>query len=389
MVDPSILERAGRRIRVGIVGGGIGSAIGATHLIALRADGLAELSAGAMSTDPDRARASARAQLVPSDRQYASWEQMLEREIRRDDSIDTVVIATPPRHHREIAEAFLNAGIGVVCEKPMTATVCEAESLAGTVAQSEAPFALTHCYTGYPMIREMRALIRRDAIGTCTMVDGEFAIGTTSLLTEPPDPRERHWNLRPEQMGKYVLLGEVGSHIHNLAEFVTRQRVTAVRARFDTIAERRDVFDNAYANVEFSGGAVGRFWSSYVAAGQDHALSIRTFGTHGSLAWSQEDPEYLWLRRPGEPAIRYSRNSPSTTTASQSSSRVPVGHPEGYLMAFANIYRDFFTAQLEALAGIMAPAGDQLLPGADDGLRTLRFIDAAARSNETQAEVRL
>jgi predicted dehydrogenase len=384
-----LLERLGRRARLGLVGGGLDSVIGNTHLLALRADGLADLVAGALSINPEVAEASARALLLPHDRSYANWQDMLADERARPDGVDAVVVITPPQFHAEISEAFLSAGVHVLCEKPMTATVDEAERLARAVAGGSALFAVTHCYTGYPLVREARQLIRAGAIGQVRLIEGQFACGEPGVLREPADASTRHWRFRQGSMGKASVLGEVGSHAHNIVEYVTGQRVTDVSAQLSTIAARREVYDNAYLTVRFDGGAVGRLWSSFVAAGNEHGLEFRIFGDDGSLHWRQEDPEYLWQLRPGQAATRISRGIDETSETSRAATRVRPGHPEGYLMAFATIYRDFLTAVLKTLLNEDATIDLALLPSAEDGLSTIRLIQAAVTSHDSGAATRL
>lgn len=389
MSSISALVRAGRRVRLGIIGGGLDSVIGSTHLVAYRIDGLADLVAGAMSIDPAVARASANAQLIPADRQYTTWQEMLDRESNREDRVDVVVVITPPQFHGEISEAFLKAGISVLCEKPMTSNLEQAQSLASVANASDALFGLTHCYTGYPLAREMRSLVRSGALGRVTLIDGEFAAGDPGVLREPEDAARRHWHFKPSAMGKAVVLGEVGTHVHNLAEFITGARARTVTARLDTIAARREVYDNAYLNIEFTDGTIGRLWSSFVAAGHDHGLKLRIFGDTGSLHWNQEDPEYLTLLRPGEAAVRIARGLDSTSKEAQSATRIRPGHPEGYLMAFANIYKDFFSAQLERIAGGDGALDMALVPSAQDGVSTLKLIEASVTSHDTESTVTL
>ncbi|GAA0730636.1 Gfo/Idh/MocA family oxidoreductase [Dactylosporangium roseum] len=382
MAAATILEQVGRRVRLGLVGGGIDSVIGATHLLALRADGLADVVAGALSIDPQVGAASARALLLDPARGYPTWQAMLAAERDRADGIDAVVVITPPQSHAEIASAFLDAGIHVLCEKPMTSTAEEADRLVATVASRAALFAVTHCYTGYPMVRQARAMIRSGAIGAVRLVEGQFASGEPGVLREPADPAQRHWRFRRSSMGPASVLGEVGTHAHNIVEYVTGQRVVEVSAHLSTIAEGREVYDNAYLTVEFDGGAVGRLWSSFVAAGNEHGLEFKVFGTDGSLHWRQEEPEHLWLLRPGEAATRITRGLDSNDADSLSATRIRPGHPEGYLMAFAAIYRDFLTGVLRAVAGQDEQPEMRHLPSVHDGLSTMRLIDAALASHE-------
>ncbi|WP_141577661.1 Gfo/Idh/MocA family protein [Actinomadura sp. WMMA1423] len=385
MFPPSLLQRFGRRVRLGLVGGGLDSVIGQTHLLALRADGLADVTAGAMSVDPETASASAARLLVPQDRTYLDWRDMLDRERNRPDGVDVVVVMTPPHLHAEIAEAFLSAGIHVLCEKPLCATAADARRLADAVAASTALFGLTHCYTGYPMVREARTLVRTGLIGRVRLVEGQLAAGDPGVLREPDAPEDRHWRFRQAIAGKGAVLGEVGSHAHNLAEFVTGRRVTEVYAHLSTVAERREVYDNAYLTVGFEEGAVGRLWSSFVAAGNEHGLELRVFGDDGSLHWRQEDPEYLWLRRPGASATRLSRGTGEPGAAARAATRLRAGHPEGYVMAFATLYRDFLSAVIAAGLGEDPAEHLSLLPSVEDGLSTLLLAEAALASHNAGA----
>lgn len=389
MTQPQLLERFGRRVRLGLVGGGLDSVIGGTHLFALRADGLADVVAGALSIDPQVAEASGRALLLPPERTYSDWHEMLEGEGGRPDGVDAVVVITPPQFHAEVSAAFLAAGIHVLCEKPITATVEDAEILAHAARVSGKLFAVTHCYTGYPMVREARALIRSGALGAVRLIEGQFAGGEPGVLREPADIANRHWRFRRGSMGKASVLGEVGSHAHNIVEYVSGQRVSEVSAQLSTIAARREIYDNAYLTVRFDGGAVGRLWSSFVAAGNEHGLEFRIFGDDGSLHWRQEDPENLWWLRPGQAATRISRGIDETSEASRAATRVRPGHPEGYLMAFANIYRDFLCAVMKTGLG-EDPAEDlALLPSAEDGVSTMRLIQAAVTAHDSGAATKL
>lgn len=389
MSDNSLLSRVGRRVRLGMIGGGQDSVIGSTHLIAFRVDGLAELVAGAMSIDPIVSASSAAAQLIQSDRQYATWQDLLAGERDREDGIDAVVVITPPQFHGEISEEFLKAGIHVLCEKPMVANLKQADSLAECIRSSEAFFAVTHCYTGYPLVREARAIVQSGTLGELRLVEGEFAAGDPGVLREPEDTSKRHWHFKPSVMGKAVVLGEVGSHIHNLIEFITGDRVATVSAELHTIAQRREIFDNAYLNVELNGGAVGRLWSSFVAAGHEHGLKFRIYGDEGGLEWNQEEPEFLWHIRPGDSPVRISRGLDSASASSRNAARIRPGHPEGYLLAFATIYRDFFEGVLKAQIGEDPTVSLALLPTAEDGLSTLKLIDAAVRSHDQKRRVHL
>jgi predicted dehydrogenase len=378
----SLIERLGRRLRLGMVGGGADSVIGGTHRLAFRVDGLYDLVAGAMSIDPAIAIATARSDLLAPERTYTDYAEMARCEAEREDGIDAVVIATPPQTHLEIAEAFLAHGIHVVCEKPMTRTAAEAERLARRVADAGRLLLLTHCYTGYPMVREARELVRNGALGAVALVEGEFASGERGVALEPEDPAQRHWRFRRGSMGPAVVLGEVGTHVHNLASYVTGADVVRVSALLETRAQRREVYDNGYLTVRFGDGASGRLWSSFVAAGNQHGLALRVFGEQAGVSWRQEDPEVLWLRTiDGETRV-LSRDQRGLADASRAATRVRLGHPEGYLLAFANLYRDFAAALAAHELGEDPAPFLAELPGVADGVATLRLLEAAERSHD-------
>jgi predicted dehydrogenase len=383
-MDRSLLVAFGRRVRVGMVGGGSDSVIGRTHLIAMRADGLCDLVAGAMSIDPEIALSSARQELLAADRIYTDWREMLEKESQRPDRIDAVVIATPPRLHFPIGKAFLERGFDVICEKPMTHDLAEAKALAAIVNKSGKLFCLTHCYTGYPMVRHARAMVAAGAIGRVRLIDGEFSIGTPAIAVEPDDPSRRHWRFRPDQEGKTGILGEAGSHTYHMASYITGLYAESVSSLMTTYAARREVYDNAYLTVRFEKGAQGRLWYSYVAAGNDHGLSIKIFGETGSLLWWQEEGEILWHKPMGGPAARLARYDGAAPEA-KAASRVSAGHPEGYLLAFANLYREFAQALMARALGRPYRQFLASLPTVEDGVRGMALIEAAILSNESES----
>jgi len=382
-----LLRRCGRRVRLGMVGGGADSVIGETHRVALRVDGLCELVAGAMSIVPEIALETARMNLIPEDRVYTDFRVMAEAEARRDDRIDAVVIATPPQVHLEIAQAFLEQGIDVICEKPMTATAAQAAKLVSLVEASARILVLTHCYTGYPMVRQARDMVRAGTIGQMTLIEAEFCAGDPGVAREPADKAKRHWRFHPESMGKAAILGEVGSHAHNIASYVTGGNIVSVSARLDTFAANRDVYDNAYLTTGWDNGAVGRIWSSYVAIGNEHGLSFRIFGEDGALVWRQEEPEVLWLQRLGQPTCRLSRGLDELSRPSLEATRFRPGHPEGYALAFANLYRDYAYARLSELIGEDRSPHLEHLPDVRAGLAVMQLIEAAERSHNRQGAV--
>ena len=376
-----LLERFGRRLRLGMVGGGRDSVIGSTHLLAMRADGLYDLVAGAMSVDPEVAVRSARAELIPEDRTYLDYREMAEREAARPDRIDAVAVATPPYLHFPVARAFLENGIDVICEKPLCRDYKEALELRDLVARHGRLFCLTHCYTGYPIVRHARAMVAAGELGEIRLVEGELCAGDQGVAAEPEDPKKRHWRFRKDSMGAGAILGEVASHAHHIVTFVTGLQVNEVSAELTTFADNREVHDNSYVTARFENGARGRIWGSYVASGNDHGLSFRIFGEKAGIRWDQEEPEVLWIKAPGEPARRVARGYDSLSSEAATATRLRPGHPEGYALAFANLYADFARAIMARSLGVSHEPYLDRIPGIDDGLEVMALIDAAVRSH--------
>ena len=381
-MDYELRRRFGRRLRLGMVGGGLASLIGETHRMAARLDDRYELVAGCFSSDPARGRAAGADLLIPADRVYPDFRQMAEGEARRADAIDVVTICNPTDSHHAAAVAFLQRGVDVICDKPMTSTLEEAIDLVKAVRKSGRLFCLTHNYTGYPMVREARARIGAGEIGAVRLVIVEFPIGTSRMVVEEPDAAKRHWRFDPGRVGMAGILGEVGTHVHHIASFVTGLEVAAVSATMSTFAPGRRVYDNAFLTMKFANDAQGSFWSSYVAAGNEHGLSFRVHGEKGGLAWRQEEPNELWLMPFDGPRQRLSRGQDGLSPAAERATRIRIGHPEAFTEAFANLYRDFADAAMAARLGL--PAGPAALdfPRVEDGARTIRLIEAATASNE-------
>jgi len=377
-----MMQRFGRRLRLGMVGGGQASLIGETHRMAARLDDRFELVAGCFSANPGRGRASGAALLIADDRCYADFRQMAEAESRRADGIDAVTICTPPDSHHAVAVEFLRRGVDVICDKPMTATVAEALDLVKLVRQTGRLFCLTHNYTGYPMVREARARIAAGAIGKVRLAVVEFPIGTSRMMAEEPDPARRHWRFDPARVGKEGILGEVGTHVHHMTSFVTGLQVETVSATMTTFTPDRRVFDNAFLAVTFDNGAQGTMWSSYVAAGSEHGLGFRVHGERGGLSWRQEDPNELWFSPFDGPRQRLSRGQDGLSAAADHATRIRIGHPEAFTEAFANLYRDFADAAMARRLGLPAGPGLVDFPSVEDGARTIKLIEAAAASNE-------
>ena len=385
-MDKSLISAFGRRVRLGMVGGGAGSIIGDTHILALRADGFCDLVSGALSSRPDVARSSAAGELIDRDRAYVDWREMVEREAERPDPIDAVVIATPPQLHFPVAKAFLERGIDVICEKPMTVDLAEAEALVSLVREHDRLFCLTHCYTGYPMARQARAMIEAGAIGAVRMIDITFAPGDKGTSLEPEDLSQRHWRFQASSMGKASILGEVNSHAYQMVYFLTGLQAETVSAHLATFAERREVYDNVYATLRFADGVLGRLWSSYVAAGNDQGFSFLIIGETGQLRWNEEDPEYLWLKPMAAPAVVHARGYDENDESAKANVRFRPGFPEGYGLAFANLYVDFAQAIIARQLGKPYHHFLADLPTVEDGARGMKFMEAAARSHDNGGE---
>jgi predicted dehydrogenase len=375
-----LLRRFGRRLRLGMVGGGPGSWIGEAHRLAARLDDRYALVAGSFSADPARGREAGAELLVPPDRCYEDYRRMAEAEAGRSDGIEVVTICTPPESHHAIAGEFLRRGVEVICDKPMTATLAQSIELVRLVRETGRWFCLTHNYTGYPMVRQARAMVADGVLGAVRLVQAEFPIGTPGMVAEEPDPKRRHWRFDPARAGKAGILGEVGSHAHHLACFVTGLEITALSARMATFAPGRNVYDNATLAVTFDNGAQGTFWSSYVAAGNEHGLSVRVHGEKGGLAWRQEQPNELWHMPLGEPMRRLSSGQPGLSPAAARASRAVVGHPGGFIDAFANLYRDFADVVMATRLGVAPDPQALSFPRVEDGARGLKMIEAAAAS---------
>ena len=302
-----VLAEFGRRVRLGMVGGGIDSVIGRTHLGSMRVDGLCELKAGVMSVDPIIATQSAKQELIDNDRIYNNYQEMAFQEGKREDGIDAVVIATPPQIHFQVAKVFLENGIDVICEKPLTRNLKEAIELKKLVHAHDRILCLTPCYTGYPMVRQARDMVKSGELGEVRLIEGELCAGDPGVAREPNDPAKRHWRFKESSMGKGAIMGEVASHAHHIVSYVTGLKVNQVSAELSTFAKGREVYDNSYVTTRFEGGARGRIWGSYMASGNDHGLSFRIFGEKAGLIWHQENPEVLWFKPIGKPAVRMAR----------------------------------------------------------------------------------
>lgn len=376
MVDAT----SNRRIRLGMVGGGQGAFIGAVHRIAARLDNEYELCAGALSSDPERAIASAKDLGLAADRSYGSYAEMASSESAREDGIEAVAIVTPNHTHFAIAKAFLEAGIHVICDKPMTVTVEEAESLQEAARNAGRILAVTYNYTGYPMVRQARAMIERGDLGVIRVVQVQYAQDWLSEPIESDGQKQAAWRTDPARSGAGGCIGDIGTHAYHLACFVTGLEVEALCADLSAFVDGRRLDDNAHLLLRFSSGARGMLWASQVAVGNENNLQLKVYGDKGGLAWRQEQPNELTFTSLGEVPRRITRGSPAVVDAAVRATRIPAGHPEGYLEAFATIYREVAAAIRAARDG-KAPAANVLYPTAEDGKAGVAFVEAAVRSS--------
>jgi len=371
-------------IRLGMVGGGKDAFIGGVHRIAARMDGQFELVAGALSSTPEKARESGAALGLAPDRCYGSFEEMAEAEAARSDGIRAVSIVTPNHMHAGPAIAFLKRGIHVICDKPLSATMAQAEALAKAVGEAQALFILTHNYTGYPMIRQARDMVAAGDLGALRVVQVEYPQDwLTEAAEQSGDNKQAEWRTDPERSGAGGSIGDIGTHAHNLACFVTGLQVQSLAADLQSFVPGRRVDDNAHILLRFDGGARGMLWASQVAPGNENGLRLRVYGEKGGLDWAQEDPNYLWFTPFGEAKRLLTRGGAGANASANAVSRTPGGHPEGYLEGFANIYTGAAGAIRAADAGETPDVS--LLPGLQAGLDGMRFISAAIRSSQDDA----
>ncbi|AFT84893.1 oxidoreductase domain-containing protein [Paraburkholderia phenoliruptrix BR3459a] len=375
-----------RQLRLGMVGGGQGAFIGAVHRIAARLDGRFELVAGALSSDPQRARESAVEAGIA--RSYDDWREMARAEAAREDGIDAVAIVTPNHLHAPVATAFLEAGIHVVCDKPLAISLAEGEALATLAREKNRLFALTHTYSGYPLVRHAREMIEAGELGQIRVVQVEYA---QDWLAEPVETgglnKQAGWRTDPALAGPAGCLGDIGTHAYHLAAFVTGMTPVALSAELHTFVPGRRIDDHVQAMLRYANGARGMLWASQVASGAENALRLRVYGTKAGLAFDQEEPNELWFTPLGGSAQRLTRARVSGAAAAHAT-RVPAGHPEGYLEAFAQLYRDA-ALRIEALnEGRALPAESLLLTTVEDGVAGLRFIDAVLASSAANGQWR-
>lgn len=368
------------RIRYAMVGGGRGAFIGAVHRIAARMDDRFELVAGALSSNPENAQASAADLHIAADRAYTSYEEMLRVEKTRADGIQAVVIVTPNHMHFPVAKACLEAGVDVICDKPVTRTLEEALELERIVKNSGCFFALTHNYSAYPLVRYARELVEQGKLGKLRVVQVEYP---QEWLTEAAadDNKQASWRTDPARSGLAGCLGDIGTHAFQLAQFITQQKVKTVSADLTSFVDGRPVDDNVHALLRFDGGAKGMLWSSQVAPGCENGLRIRVYGEKAGIEWAQENPNELWFCELNKPRQRITRRGDIGSDIAARGIRTPGGHPEGYLEGFANLYKDIADILIARQQG-ETHFLQNWVPDIDTGVEGMRFIQAVLTSSQ-------
>jgi predicted dehydrogenase len=368
-----------KKLNWGMIGGGKGSQIGPAHRIAAGLDGHFNLVAGALDHDPAAGRSFGVELGMAADRSYGDWREMLAGEAGRADRVDLVTVATPNSTHYEIAKTFLQAGIHVLCEKPMTVTEAEAQDLVDTARATGTICAVNYGYTGYALVRHMRAMVARGDLGKVRLVVAEFAHGHHANAADADNPRVR-WRYDPAQAGVSAQFADCGIHALHMASFVTGQEVAKLSADFASCLPVRVLEDDAMVNFRMDGGAVGRLWTSSVAIGRQHGLTIQVFGETGGLRWAQEQPNQLHYMPLGGRATIIERGEGNLSPEADRASRVTVGHAEGMPLAFGNIYRDIAESMFAAQEGRAPDPAITLFPNATDGMRSISAIHAAVAS---------
>ena len=377
---------SGRRIRLGMVGGGAGAFIGAVHRIAARIDDQYDLVAGALSSTPEKAVQSGRDLGLDPSRTYSSYREMAIREAKLKNGIEAVAIVTPNHVHYDAAKEFLKRGIHVICDKPLTSNLADAKKLKKVADESGALFVLTHNYTGYPMVRQAREMIANGELGDIRVVQAEYPQDWLTEAVEQTGQKQAAWRTDPAQSGVGGSTGDIGTHAYNLAAFITGLELDSLAADLDSFVPGRRLDDNAHVMLRFKAKgsekpAKGMLWCSQVAPGHENGLMVRVYGTKGGLEWTQKDPNYLWYTPFGEPKRLITRGGAGAGAAAGRVSRVPSGHPEGYLEAFATIYTEAAHA-INARKKGKAVDKAVVYPTVDDGVKGVAFVEACVASSK-------
>ncbi|WP_238710845.1 Gfo/Idh/MocA family protein [Oceanipulchritudo coccoides] len=378
-----------RKLRMGMVGGGRDAFIGAVHRMAANLDGQIELVAGAFSSDPEKSRLSGEDLFLDPSRVYGSYEEMAAKEaaLPEEERIDFVSIVTPNHMHFPVAKCFLEAGFHVVCDKPMTFDVEEAVMLKEIVEKSGKVFALTHNYTGYPMVKEARQLVKSGKLGKILKIVAEYPQGWLIKNIDAEGQKQAAWRTDPTKAGASSCIGDIGTHAENLGRYITGLELEAVCAEFTSFVPGRKLEDDGNILVRYKGGAKGVLYASQVSVGEENSLTIRVYGEKASLEWKQEYPNDLLMKYPEAPRELLRRGNPYLSEEANKFSRIPAGHPEAFIEAFANIYLEAARAIRDAVEGVSV-GGPYDFPTVDDGVEGMRFIQTAVNSAKAEAWTR-
>ena len=375
-----------RRMRIGMVGGGKDAFIGGVHRIALRLDGNYELVAGSFSSNFDNSKETGKDLGLAEDRIYETYQEMAEKESARSDGIHVVAIVTPNHLHVPIAKIFADKGIHVICDKPLALSSEEAIDLKNIVESKKIIFALTHNYTGYPMVRHARSLIQKGDLGSIRVIQAEYPQDWLTTKVEDNGLKQAEWRTDPKRSGEGGCIGDIGTHAFNLIRFITGLEVDELSADIHTFVKGRLLDDNAQIMLRFKGTAKGAIWSSQVAVGNENSLQIRIYGEKAGLEWKQEDPNFLYYTKFGQPTQRITRGSESASKEANDVSRIPPGHPEGYLEGFANIYSDVSKELFSKINNQKYDNSKDCYPTIHDGIEGMRFIEKVLESNKNNSK---
>jgi predicted dehydrogenase len=378
-----------RKLRMGMIGGGRGAFIGAVHRMAARLDGEIDLVAGCFSADPAKSRASGADLFLDPSRVYATYEEMAQKEaaLPADQRVDFVSIVTRNNTHFAVAKTFLDAGFHVVCDKPLAFSLKEGLKLREIVRKSGKVFALTHNYTGYPMVKEAREWVRSGKLGKLLKIVVEYPQGyAITALESGTTGKISNWRMDPNVSGVSNCMGDIGTHAHNLARYITGLEVEEICAELSTFIPGRPLDDDGNCLVRFSNGVKGILYASQISNGEENNLNIRVFGTKGSLQWFQENPNELIFKKADAPQVVYRRGNGYLSGAAQDATRTPFAHPEGFIEAFANVYRGAANAIADAIAGRKPPKAGYDFPNIDDGVAGMAFIETAVKSGKAGAK---
>lgn len=375
----------GRKLRMGLVGGGMGAFIGRVHCTAAVMDNRAALVAGALSSDPERAKASAPDYDIPAERAYGSFQEMIDTEagLPADQRIDFVTVAVPNHVHFPVAQAAIEAGLNVVCDKPMTFDLAQAEELAGLVDQSDVVFALTHNYTGYPLVRQAREMILGGDLGEINAIRAQYMQGWLRTRLELEEQKQASWRTDPARSGAAGCFGDIATHAFNLGRYMTGLIPAEISCNLKTFEEGRQLDDYGHAVLRYENGGVGTVTASQITHGRENDLQIEIDGTQGHLFWRQEDPNQMIFRQNGKAHQIYTRdpNAPFTKPSAAGSCRLPSGHPEAYLEAFANVYCAAYDDMAKRASGASFDRANTLYPNVNDGVEGMFFIQQCVASS--------